>query len=331
MTEATTSAETARVRHPEKTHKPDNPVAKRKPAWIRVKAPTSATYHETRQIMRDHNLHTVCEEAACPNIGECWSKKHATMMILGSVCTRACTFCNVATGKPDALDPLEPENVALSVAKLGLNHVVITSVDRDDLPDGGAGHFAETILQIRKHAPGCTVEVLTPDFLRKKDALEVVVGAKPDVFNHNLETVPRLYGEVRPGARYFASLHLQHQVKELDPSMFTKSGIMVGLGESREEVLQVMDDLRSADVDFMTIGQYLQPTPKHHVVDRFVEPGEFDSYKTFAFSKGFLMVSASPLTRSSYFAGDDFAKLRAARDARLAGDSVNEADVVSTP
>ena len=330
MSEATTSADKARVRHPEKAHKPDNPVVKRKPAWIRVKAPTSATYRETRQIMRDHNLHTVCEEAACPNIGECWSKKHATMMILGSVCTRACTFCNIATGRPDQVDPHEPENVARSVAKLGLNHVVITSVDRDDLPDGGAGHFAETILQIRKHAPNTTVEVLTPDFRRKKDALAIVVGARPDVFNHNLETVPRLYGEVRPGARYFGSLRLLHQVKEMDPSIFTKSGIMVGLGEGREEVMQVMDDLRSAEVDFMTIGQYLQPTPKHHVVDRFVPPDEFDSYKTHAFAKGFLMVSASPLTRSSYFAGDDFAKLRAARDARLAGEAVSETDVLTT-
>jgi lipoic acid synthetase len=329
MTEAPTKDASERVRHPEKAHKPDNPVQRRKPAWIRVKAPTSPVYHETRKIMREHSLHTVCEEAACPNIGECWSKKHATMMILGAVCTRACTFCNVATGRPDALDPHEPENVALSVAKLGLNHVVITSVDRDDLPDGGAGHFAETILQIRKHAPGCTVEVLTPDFLKKPNAVEMVVGAKPDVFNHNLETVPRLYGEVRPGARYFGSLRLLQQVKELDPSMFTKSGIMVGLGESKEEVLQVMDDLRSAEVDFMTIGQYLQPTPKHHVVDRFVTPDEFESYKARAFNKGFLMVSASPLTRSSYFAGDDFARLRAARDARLAGQDVRESDALA--
>lgn len=331
MTEATTSADKARVRHPEKAHKPDNPVHKRKPEWIRVKAPTSATYHETRKIMRDHNLHTVCEEAACPNIGECWSKKHATMMILGSVCTRACSFCNIATGRPDQLDPHEPENVAKSVARLGLNHVVITSVDRDDLADGGAGHFAETILRIRHASPGTTIEVLTPDFRRKKDALAIVVGAKPDVFNHNLETVPRLYGEVRPGARYFGSLHLLHQVKEMDPSMFTKSGIMVGLGESQEEVLQVMDDLRSAEVDFLTIGQYLQPTPKHHVVDRFVTPDEFESYKRRAYNKGFLMVSASPLTRSSYFAGDDFARLRAARDARLAGKPVSEAQALSAP
>ena len=317
--EAVADVTMERVRHPEKAHRPDNPVQKRKPAWIRVKAPTSATYQETRRIMREHNLHTVCEEAACPNIGECWSKKHATMMILGSVCTRACSFCNVATGRPDLLDPHEPENVAQSVAKLGLSHVVVTSVDRDDLPDGGAGHFAETILRIRKASPGTTIEVLTPDFLRKKDALAMVVGARPDVFNHNLETVPRLYGEVRPGARYFASLRLLQQVKELDPSMFTKSGIMVGLGEGREEVLQLMDDLRSAEVDFMTIGQYLQPTPKHHVVDRFVEPDEFAAYARFAYAKGFLMVSSSPLTRSSYHAGDDFARLKAARQAQLKG------------
>ncbi len=334
MTEATREATpdgmtAERVRHPEKAHRPDNPVQKRKPAWIRVKAPTSASYHETRRIMREHNLHTVCEEAACPNIGECWSKKHATMMILGSVCTRACSFCNVATGRPDLLDPHEPENVAQSVARLGLSHVVITSVDRDDLPDGGAGHFAETILRIRRASPGTTIEVLTPDFLRKKDAVEVVVGARPDVFNHNLETVPRLYGEVRPGARYFASLRLLQQVKELDPSMFTKSGIMVGLGEGREEVLQLMDDLRAADVDFMTIGQYLQPTPKHHVVDRFVEPSEFDAYARFAYAKGFLMVSSSPLTRSSYFAGDDFARLRAARLRRLGGETVSETDALT--
>jgi lipoic acid synthetase len=327
MTEAS-SAEKARIRHPEKAHRPDNPVQRRKPDWIRVKAPTSKVYQETRQIMRDHNLHTVCEEAACPNIGECWSKKHATMMILGSICTRACSFCNVATGKPDLLDPHEPENVGKSVAKLGLNHVVITSVDRDDLPDGGAGHFAETILQIRKHSPGTTVEVLTPDFLRKKDALEMVVGAKPDVFNHNLETVPRLYPSVRPGARYFASLQLLARVKELDPSMFTKSGIMVGLGESREEVLQVMDDMRSADVDFMTIGQYLQPTPKHIAVDRFVTPDEFTSYARGGFAKGFLQMASSPLTRSSYHAGDDFEQLRQARNARLRGEAVDETELV---
>ena len=306
-----------RPRHPEKAHKPDNPV-KRKPAWIRVKAPTSPAYHETRRIMRENNLATVCEEAACPNIGECWAKRHATMMIMGEICTRACSFCNVATGKPGALDPFEPINVGQAVAKLGLEHVVVTSVDRDDLEDGGARHFAETIQAIREAAPGTTIEVLTPDFLRKEGALEVVVAAKPDVFNHNLETVPRLYAEVRPGARYFHSLRLLDEVKDLDPSIFTKSGIMVGLGESKEEVLQVMDDLRSARVDFMTIGQYLQPTPKHHVIDRFVTPDEFKVYERQAFGKGFLMVSASPLTRSSYHAGDDFRRLRANREAQLA-------------
>ena len=307
-----------RVRHPEKAHKPDNPVQRRKPSWIRVKAPVSKTYHETREIVREHKLSTVCEEAACPNIGECWAKKHATMMIMGEICTRACSFCNVATGRPGQLDPFEPTNVAQAVRKLGLEHVVVTSVDRDDLADGGAEHFAQTIRAIREASPITTIEVLTPDFLRKDGALEVVVEARPDVFNHNLETVPRLYPTVRPGARYFHSLRLLDQVKELDPSIFTKSGIMVGLGESREEVLQLMDDLRSADVDFMTIGQYLQPTPKHHVIDRFVTPEEFKEFERRAFGKGFLMVSASPLTRSSYHAGDDFARMRAARDAKLA-------------
>jgi lipoic acid synthetase len=304
-------------RHPEKAHRPDNPV-KRKPAWIRVKAPVSREYHETRRIVRDNNLHTVCEEAACPNIGECWAKRHATMMIMGGICTRACAFCNVATGKPGALDPFEPTNVARAVADLGLEHVVVTSVDRDDLEDGGAAHFAQTIRAIREAAPGTTIEVLTPDFLRKEGAVEVVVEARPDVFNHNLETVPRLYTEVRPGARYFHSLRLLDRVKALDPAMFTKSGLMVGLGESREEVLQVMDDLRSAEVDFLTIGQYLQPTPKHHVVDRFVTPEEFKQYRSQALGKGFLLISATPLTRSSYHAGEDFARLRAAREARLA-------------
>jgi lipoic acid synthetase len=304
-------------RHPEKAHRPDNPV-KRKPAWIRVKAPVSREYHETRRIVRDNNLHTVCEEAACPNIGECWAKRHATMMIMGGICTRACAFCNVATGKPGALDPFEPTNVARAVADLGLEHVVVTSVDRDDLEDGGAAHFAQTIRAIREAAPGATIEVLTPDFLRKEGAVEVVVEARPDVFNHNLETVPRLYPEVRPGARYFHSLRLLDRVKALDPAMFTKSGLMVGLGESREEVLQVMDDLRSAEVDFLTIGQYLQPTPKHHVVDRFVTPEEFKQYRSQALGKGFLLISATPLTRSSYHAGEDFARLRAAREARLA-------------
>ncbi|MDX1401663.1 MAG: lipoyl synthase [Kiloniellales bacterium] len=310
--------EPKRIRHPEKAHKPDNPVRARKPDWIRVKAPTSKQYFETRRIMRENNLATVCEEAACPNIGECWSKRHATMMIMGEICTRACTFCNVATGKPHALDPFEPTNVAQAISKLGLQHVVITSVDRDDLPDGGAKHFSEVIMAIREAAPLTTIEVLTPDFLRKDGALKIVVEAKPDVFNHNLETVPRLYGEVRPGARYFHSLRLLDEVKAMDPTIFTKSGLMVGLGESKEEVMQVMDDMRAADVDFLTIGQYLQPTPKHHVVDRFVTPGEFESYERLAFSKGFLMVSASPLTRSSYHADSDFLKLRAAREAKLA-------------
>ena len=313
----TLKTDTRPHRHPEKAHKPDNEV-KRKPAWIRVKAPVSREYNATRQIVREHKLHTVCEEAACPNIGECWAKRHATMMIMGEICTRACSFCNVATGKPGALDPFEPTNVASAVKKLGLEHVVITSVDRDDLEDGGAGHFAQTIGAIREASPETTIEVLTPDFLRKDGAIATVVEAKPDVFNHNLETVPRLYAEVRPGARYFTSLRLLDEVKQRDPSMFTKSGLMVGLGESKDEVLQVMDDLRAADVDFLTIGQYLQPTPKHHVIDRFVTPEEFEQYKTMAYGKGFLMVSASPLTRSSYHAGDDFQRLRAAREAKLA-------------
>jgi lipoyl synthase len=305
------------LRHPEKAHKPDNPI-QRKPDWIRVKAPISPEYHETRKLIRAHKLHTVCEEAACPNIGECWKQKHATVMILGSVCTRACTFCNVATGRPDLLDPHEPERVAEALAGLGLAHVVVTSVDRDDLDDGGAEHFARTIRAIRARSPTTTIEVLTPDFLRKEGAVERVVEARPDVYNHNLETVPRLYATVRPGARYFHSLRLLDRVKRLDPAIFTKSGIMVGLGEEKGEVLQVMDDLRSADVDFLTIGQYLQPTPKHHGVARFVTPEEFDAYHKHAHGKGFLMTAASPLTRSSYHAGDDFAKLRAAREAKLA-------------
>ncbi len=305
------------LRHPEKAHKPDNPV-KRKPAWIRVKAPTSRAYHATRRLMRANNLNTVCEEAACPNIGECWAKGHATVMIMGGVCTRACAFCNVATGKPGALDPFEPTNVAAAVAKLGLAHVVVTSVDRDDLDDGGAAHFASVIGAIRAAAPGTTIEILTPDFLRKDGAAEIVVAAKPDVFNHNLETVPRLYRPVRPGARYEHSLWLLTRAKELDPALFTKSGIMVGLGETREEVFGVMDDLRARDVDFLTIGQYLQPTPKHHVVERFVPPEEFKDFEAQAYARGFLMVSAAPLTRSSYHAGEDFARLRAARAAHLA-------------
>lgn len=290
---------------------------RKKPDWIRVKAPTSKEYFETRDLMRGQKLNTVCEEAACPNIGECWAKKHATVMILGSVCTRACRFCNVKTGRPDLLDPHEPERVGEAVAQMGLHHVVVTSVDRDDLEDGGAEHFAQTIQAIRKSSPHTTIEVLTPDFLRKQGAIPIVVAARPDVFNHNLETVPRLYAEVRPGARYFNSLHLLKTVKELDPSIFTKSGIMVGLGEDKGEVYQVMDDLRAASVDFMTIGQYLQPTPKHHVVDRFVTPDEFEDYARMARGKGFLMVASSPLTRSSYHAGDDFMKLRAAREQQL--------------
>ncbi len=307
----------AALRHPEKAHKPDNPVHRRKPAWIRVKAPTSKAYFETRRLMRDNSLHTVCEEAACPNIGECWEKRHATMMIMGDTCTRACSFCNVRTGKPGRLDPFEPESVAQAVRELGLEHVVVTSVDRDDLEDGGAAHFARTIRCIREASPKTTIEVLTPDFLRKDDALEVVVRARPDVFNHNLETVPRLYPSVRPGARYFASLRLLSRVKEMDPGIFTKSGLMVGLGESMEEVFQVMDDMRSADVDFLTIGQYLQPTPKHHPVAEFLTPDSFKSLERKAYAKGFLMVAATPLTRSSYHAGDDFRKLRAAREARI--------------
>ena len=291
------------------------PNALKKPDWLRVKAPVSKGYHETKDIMRLANLNTVCEEAACPNIGECWEKKHATIMILGSVCTRNCSFCNVATGVPDTLDPHEPERVATSIAKLDLKHIVITSVDRDDLKDGGAAHFVECITKIRKSAPHTTIEILTPDFLRKPAAaLESVVKARPDVFNHNIETVPRLYPSVRPGARYFHSLNLLHQVKQLDKSMFTKSGLMVGLGETKEEVLQVMDDLRSADVDFLTIGQYLQPSNKHAKIDRYVTPEEFSYLERMAFAKGFLMVSSSPLTRSSYHAGDDFAKLKAARE-----------------
>ncbi|SIS88145.1 lipoic acid synthetase [Roseivivax lentus] len=308
-------------RHPEKAHRPDNPQPK-KPDWIRVKAPGGKGYADTRKIMREHNLTTVCEEAGCPNVGECWSLGHATMMIMGEICTRGCTFCNVATGRPDDLDVFEPGRVADAVQKLGLNHVVITSVDRDDLEDGGAEHFAQTIRAVRHRAPGTTIEILTPDFLRcGPEALEVVVAAKPDVFNHNLETVPSLYPSVRPGARYFHSLRLLQRVKELDPSIFTKSGLMAGLGESRAEVHQVMDDMRSADVDFLTIGQYLQPTPKHHVIDRFVTPDEFKSYEKAAWGKGFLMVSATPLTRSSYHAGDDFARLRAAREKKLAAAS----------
>ena len=287
--------------------------ALRKPDWIRVRAPNHPTYHETRALMRENGLVTVCEEAACPNIGECWSQRHATMMIMGSVCTRACAFCNIATGQPEPLDASEPNRVADAVAKLGLRHVVITSVDRDDLRDGGAAHIAAVIRAIRLATPDTTVEVLTPDFLRKPGAAEIVVAAKPDVFNHNLETVPRLYPGIRPGARYFQSLRLLDHVKTLDPTIFTKSGVMVGLGEAKGEIMQVMDDMRIADIDFITLGQYLQPTPKHAAVDRFVTPEEFGDYASMARAKGFLMVSATPLTRSSYHADSDFAALRAAR------------------
>ncbi len=306
-----------RLRHPEKAHRPDNPVAK-KPAWIRVKAPGSAEFRQTGALLAQKGLVTVCQEAACPNIGECWEKKHATFMILGAVCTRACAFCNVATGLPGPLDPKEPGRVAEATRDLGLAHVVVTSVDRDDLADGGAAHFAETIRAIRALAPQTTIEVLTPDFLRKPGALEIVVAAKPDVFNHNLETVPRLYPTIRPGARYFHSLRLLQRAKELDPTLFTKSGMMVGLGEAKVEIMQVMDDLRTADVDFLTLGQYLQPTKKHAEVAAFVTPEEFASYAALASAKGFALVSASPLTRSSHHAGEDFARLKAAREARAA-------------
>jgi lipoyl synthase len=302
------------ARHPEKAHRPDQP-ALAKPAWIRVKAPVSKGYLETHAIVRQNGLHTVCEEAGCPNIGECWEKKHATFMIMGDTCTRACAFCNVKTGLPAPLDPAEPAHVAAATAKLGLSHVVVTSVDRDDLDDGGAAHFSAVIRAVRGQCPATTIEVLTPDFLRKEGAVETVVAAAPDVFNHNLETVPAKYLTVRPGARYFASIRLLQRVKELDPNMFTKSGIMLGLGEERNEVLQVMDDLRAAAVDFLTIGQYLQPSRKHHPVMRFVPPDEFEAYAAIAYAKGFSMVSASPLTRSSHHAAEHFARLKAAREA----------------
>src|SRR5712664_4789391 len=313
----TVSATPLRPRHPEKVNRPDA-LSPPKPDWIRVRAPNSRGYADTRKIVKENGLVTVCEEAGCPNIGECWDKKHATFMIMGDTCTRACAFCNVRTGLPGPLDPAEPEHVAEATAKLALAHVVVTSVDRDDLDDGGAGHFAAVIRAIRARCPATTIEVLTPDFLRKDGAVEAVVAARPDVFNHNLETVPSKYLTVRPGARYFASVRLLQRVKEIDPEMFTKSGIMVGLGEQRNEILQVMDDLRAADVDFLTIGQYLQPTRKHHEVVRFVPPDEFKAYETIAYAKGFLMVSSSPLTRSSHHAGEDFARLKAARDAKLA-------------
>ncbi|MFQ5618137.1 MAG: lipoyl synthase [Rhodospirillales bacterium] len=298
--------------HPLKAQPPQP----RKPPWIRVKAPTSAGYGDTLRLMRAHGLHTVCEEAACPNIGECWSRGHVTVMILGDICTRACAFCNVKTGRPGAVDALEPENLALSVASMGLTHVVVTSVDRDDLDDGGAAQFVRCIGRIREASPGTTIEVLTPDFRNKEGALEAVIAARPDVFNHNLETVPRLYPTIRPGARYFHSLRLLDQAKKIDPTIFTKSGIMVGLGEERSEVLQVMDDQRSAGVDFLTIGQYLRPTPRHAPVDRYVTPDEFEDYRRLALARGFLMVASSPLTRSSYHADRDFETLRAARQAK---------------
>ena len=309
---------TRTLRHPEKARRPDSAVL-RKPDWLRVRAPGSGQYQATRDIVRREGLTTVCEEAACPNIGECWSQKHATLMIMGEVCTRACAFCNVATGVPLPLDADEPAKVGRAVAAMGLNHVVITSVDRDDLADGGAAHFAAVVRAIRAAAPATTIEILTPDFLRKPvAAAETMIDAKPDVFNHNLETVPRLYLSIRPGARYFHSLRLLERVKERDPAQFTKSGLMVGLGEAKEEVMQVMDDMRSAGVDFLTIGQYLQPTRKHAAIDRFVTPDEFKAYEAIARAKGFLMVSASPLTRSSHHAGEDFARLKAAREALAA-------------
>ena len=301
-----------KIRHPEKINKPDN-ISPKKPFWLKVKAPQGKIFDQTKGLLDDLNITTVCEEASCPNIGNCWSKKHATMMIMGDICTRACSFCNVATGKPNKLDLSEPIRVAKSVARLNLNHVVITSVDRDDLHDGGADHFVSTITDIRKYSPNTSIEILTPDFLKKDGALEKVINAKPDVFNHNLETVPRLYPTVRPGARYFHSLSLLAKVKEVDPNIFTKSGIMVGLGESQSEIYQVMDDMRSADIDFLTIGQYLQPTIKHHKVEKFVHPDEFDKYKKVALSKGFLLVSSSPFTRSSFHASEDFEKLKKIR------------------
>ena len=301
-----------KIRHPEKINKPDN-ISPKKPFWLKVKAPQGKIFDQTKGLLDDLNITTVCEEASCPNIGNCWSKKHATMMIMGDICTRACSFCNVATGKPNKLDLSEPIRVAKSVARLNLNHVVITSVDRDDLHDGGADHFVSTITDIRKYSPNTSIEILTPDFLKKDGALEKVINAKPDVFNHNLETVPRLYPTVRPGARYFHSLSLLAKVKEVDPNIFTKSGIMVGLGESQNEIYQVMDDMRSADIDFLTIGQYLQPTIKHHKVEKFVHPDEFDKYKKVALSKGFLLVSSSPFTRSSFHASEDFEKLKKIR------------------
>jgi lipoic acid synthetase len=316
MVTALNSVTVAPPRHPEKARLPDTPVLP-KPAWIRVKAPGAQAFDVTRAILRAHRLHTVCEEAACPNIGECWGKRHATIMILGDICTRACAFCNVRTGRPGALDPSEPERVGSAIAELGLAHVVVTSVDRDDLADGGAAHFAATIGAIRSHAPATSIEVLTPDFLRKEGALDTVMAARPDVFNHNLETVPSLYRRIRPGARYSHSLRLLQRAKELEPSIFTKSGIMLGLGETAAEVLEVIDDLRAAQVDFLTLGQYLQPTRKHAAIDRFVTPEEFDAFREAGEAKGFLLVAASPLTRSSYHAAEDFARLKAERQLAL--------------
>ena len=318
MTSVPPSVETDRSagpRHPEKAHRPDQPIA-RKPAWIRVKAPGAGQWDATKAIVKDHRLVTVCEEASCPNIGECWAQKHATFMIMGDICTRACAFCNVRTGLPQPLDATEPARIADAVAALGLAHVVITSVDRDDLEDGGADHFVKVVAAIRAASPQTTIEILTPDFLRKEGALEKVVAAKPDVFNHNLETVAGNYLTVRPGARYFHSIRVLQKVKELDAEIFTKSGIMLGLGEDHHAVLQLMDDLRSADVDFLTIGQYLQPTPKHHPIVSFVPPDAFDAYANVAHAKGFLLVSSSPLTRSSHHAGEDFIKLRIERAGR---------------
>jgi len=303
----------SRLRHPEKQKNQDSKIL-RKPEWIRARIPSSDNFKETKKILNSLNIVTVCEEASCPNIGECWSKKHATFMVMGDTCTRSCAFCNVKTGIPEELDPFEPYRVSKAVKEMELNHVVITSVDRDDLPDGGANHFAKTILAIRRCSSNTTIEILTPDFLRKKGALAIVLEAKPDVFNHNLETVPRLYLDIRPGARYFNSLRLLNDAKKSLPKLFTKSGIMLGLGEERNEIMQVMDDLRSADVDFLTLGQYLQPTRKHAPIKKFITPDEFNKYKKIAESKGFLMVSSSPLTRSSHHAEEDFKRLRFLRD-----------------
>ena len=296
-------------RHPEKINKPSNPI-QRKPNWIRVRLKNSSVYSETKKIVKDNNLHTVCEEAGCPNIAECWSKKHATFMIMGDVCTRACAFCNVKTGLPNILDANEPTRVARATKDLSLNHVVITSVDRDDLPDGGAEHFVKTISEIKKINPQTTIEILTPDFLRKGDVFKKIVDAKPDVFNHNIETVPSNYTKVRPGSRYFQSIYLLKEVKNYDDQIFTKSGLMLGLGEKEDELYQVMDDLRCANVDFLTLGQYLQPTEKHFPIKKFIPPEDFEKFRKIAYSKGFLQVSSTPMTRSSYHAGDDFIKLK---------------------